>query len=303
MDKQVSNTTRTQLSSVTSELIAGYWRLQSWDMSTQALITFIEQHLALGISTVDHAWIYQSEAIFGRALKQAPALRAKLQIISKCGIKPPGKSPLHALRTPHYDSRGKTIIESCEQSLRDLNTDHLDILLLHRPDYLMPADEVAAAFNQLKDDGKVKHFGVSNFNRDQFEWLQSVVDVPLISNQIEYSPWQLNALDSGVFEQCQANNVGVMAWSCLGGGALLNGESEKSRRLISTLKEVAEAIGADSIEQVAYAWVLHHPCHIVPLLGSSKIERYASAAKALQLKLNHEQWYCIWQASVGHSVA
>ena len=303
MDKQTNNSNPTQLSSITSELIAGYWRLQSWGVSTQALIAFIEQHLALGISTVDHAWIYQSEAIFGRALKQAPELREQLQIISKCGIKPPGNSSLHAQRTPHYDSRGQTIIDSCEQSLRDLNTDHLDILLLHRPDYLMPADEVASAFNQLKDEGKVKHFGVSNFNRNQFEWLQSVVDVPLITNQIEYSPWQLNALDSGVFEQCQAANVSVMAWSCLGGGELLNGESEKSIRLITTLKEVAEEIGADGIEQVVYAWVLHHPCNIIPLLGSSKIERYASATKALQLQLSHEQWYSIWQASVGHSVA
>ena len=299
IDKQSIATNGPEL----SPLIAGYWRLQNWRFSDEELIGFIEQHLALGISTVDHAWIYQSEALFGRALKQVPALRPQLQIISKCGIKPPGDSSLHARRTPHYDSRGKTIIDSCEQSLSELNTDHLDILLLHRPDYLMPAYEVAAAFDQLKRDGKVKHFGVSNFSRDQFEWLQSIVDVPLITNQIEYSPWQLNALDSGVFEQCQRHNIGIMAWSCLGGGELLSGASDKSQRLLTALAEVAEAIDADSIDQVVYAWVLHHPCHIYPLLGSSKIARYASATKALQLHLNHEQWYSIWQASVGHGVA
>lgn len=307
MEKQTATTNGPEQppksSPLISPFIAGYWRLQSWGFSNEELIRFIEEHVALGISTVDHAWVYQSEALFGRALKQVPALRSQLQIISKCGIKPPGNTALHARHTPHHDSRGKTIIDSCEQSLRDLNTDHVDILLLHRPDYLMPADEVAAAFNQLKRDGKVKHFGVSNFSRDQFEWLQSVVEVPLITNQIEYSPWQLNALDSGVFEQCQRHNIGVMAWSCLGGGELLSGTTEKSQRLLATLKEVAEAIGADSIDQVVYAWVLHHPCNIYPLLGSSKIERYASATKALQLQLNHEQWYSIWQASVGHSVA
>lgn len=286
-----------------SPLIAGYWRLRSWNFSTEELIRFIEQHLALGITTVDHAWIYQSEQLFGRALKQVSELRQQLQIISKCGIKPPGKSSLHARDTPHYDSRGKTIIDSCEQSLSDLNTDHLDILLLHRPDYLMPADEIAAAFDQLKRDGKVKHFGVSNFSRDQFEWLQSVVDVPLVTNQIEYSPWQLNALDSGVFEQCQQHNISVMAWSCLGGGELFNGSNEKSQRLLIALNEVAEAIGAESIDQVVYAWILRHPCSIYPLLGSGKISRYANATKALQLQLSHEQWYRILQASVGHSVA
>ena len=286
-----------------SPLIAGYWRLPQWGFSNQQLIRFIEQHVSLGISTVDHAWIYQSEALFGRALKQVPELRRQLQIISKCGIKPPGNSSLHAQHTAHYDSRGETIIASCEQSLRDLHTDHLDILLLHRPDYLMPAEEVATAFNQLKADGKVKHFGVSNFNPGQFEYLQSVVDVPLITNQIEFSPWQLKALESGIFEQCQMNKIGVMAWSCLGGGQRFTQDTEQSRRLLAALTAVAETIDADSLEQVVYAWVLNHPCTIFPLLGSSKIERYKSATKALQLRMNHEQWYSIWQASKGHGVA
>jgi predicted oxidoreductase len=286
-----------------SPMIAGYWRLQQWGFSTQQLLSFIEQHIALGISTVDHAWVYQSEAIFGRALKQAPELRRQLQIISKCGIKPPGNSRLHARNTAHYDSRGSTIIESCEQSLRDLNTDHLDMLLLHRPDYLMPVDEVASAFNRLKETGKVKHFGVSNFSVAQFELLRAAVDVPLVTNQIEFSPYQLSALESGVLEQSQIQQFSVMAWSCLGGGDLLKGETERSQRLLLALTDVMRAVGADSIDQVVYAWVLAHPAKILPLLGSSNIERYRSAVKALHITIEHEQWYSIWQAAVGHSVA
>lgn len=286
-----------------SPFIAGYWRLPHWGFSNEQLIRFIEEHLALGISSVDHAWIYQSEALFGRALKQVPALRSQLQIISKCGIKPPGNSALHARHSTHYDSSGKTIIASCEQSLRDLNTDHLDILLLHRPDYLMPAEEIAAAFDQLKREGKVHHFGVSNFSRDQFSYLQSMIEVPLVTNQIEFSPWQLQALESGIFEQCMGNKIGIMAWSCLAGGKLFDGTSEKSRRLLAALAEVGDAIGTGSIDQVVYAWVFRHPCKIFPLLGSSKIERYESAIKALDLRLDHEQWYRIWEASVGHGVA
>lgn len=286
-----------------SPLIAGYWRLRHWGFSNEQLIAFIEQHLALGISTVDHAWVYQSEAIFGRALKQAPALREQLQIISKCGIKPPGDSPLHAQNTAYYDSCGDTIIDSCEQSLRNLNTDHIDILLLHRPDYLMPVDEVAEAFTRLKTSGKVKHFGVSNFNCAQFERLQQSIDTPLVTNQIEFSPSQLGALESGVLEQAQLHKIRPMAWSCLGGGDLFNGSSEQAVRLRSALEEIATELGADGIDQVVYAWVLKHPANIVPLLGSSNINRYRSAVKALSLSMTHEQWYCIWQASVGHGVA
>lgn len=286
-----------------SPLIAGYWRLRHWGFSNEQLIAFIEQHIALGINTVDHAWVYQSEAIFGRALKQAPELRKQLQIISKCGIKPPGDSPLHAQKTAYYDSSKKTIIDSCEQSLRDLNTDHIDILLLHRPDYLMPVHEIAEAFTQLKSSGKVKHFGVSNFNCAQFDLLQKTIDEPLVTNQIEFSPSQLSALESGVLEQAQVNAIRPMAWSCLGGGDLFKGSSEQAIHLRTALTDVADDLGANGIDQVVYAWILAHPANIIPLLGSSNIERYQSAVKALSLYMTHEQWYSIWQASVGHGVA
>jgi len=285
-----------------SPLIAGYWRLRQWDFNTEDLIRFIEQHLELGISSVDHAWVYQSEKIFGQALKQAPELRRQLQIISKCGIKPPGDSPLHARHYAHYSSQKTTIIASCEQSLRDLETDQLDIMLLHRPDYLMAVDEVAEAFALLHAAGKVKYFGLSNFNCAQFELLQSRLDYPLVCNQIEFSPWQLDALESGILEQSQLNKTSIMAWSCLGGGELLAGKSEKSQRLITALTEVQTDIGATDINQIVYAWILKHPCQILPLLGSHKIRRYQSACAALNLSMSHEQWYSIWQASVGHGV-
>jgi len=286
-----------------SRLIAGYWRLAHWNFNTEDLIRFIEQHIELGISSVDHAWVYQSEIIFGKALKQTPELRQQLQIISKCGIKPPGNSSLHARHYAHYSSQKTTIIESCEQSLRDLETDQLDVMLLHRPDYLMSIDEVAEAFTLLQTSGKVKYFGLSNFNRAQFELLQARLDTPLVCNQIEFSPWQLDALESGLLEYSQLHKISIMAWSCLGGGELLTGKNEKSQRLIAALTEVQKDIEATSIDQIAYAWILKHPSQILPLLGSHQIERYQSACGALNLNMSHEQWYSIWQASVGHGVA
>jgi predicted oxidoreductase len=291
-----------------SKFIAGYWRLHSWCFTTQQLVAFVEQHMELGINSVDHAWIYQSEKIFGKAIKLSPSLRNQLHIISKCGIKPGNRNLaksepfLYARETSHYSSNAKTIITSCEQSLTDLNTDYIDLLLLHRPDYLMPIDEIANAFDKLKSSGKVKHFGVSNFSRDQFKLLQSGLNIPLVTNQIEFSPMQTSALDSGVLEQSQINNIGIMAWSCLAGGDLFRSDSEQAKRVRSTLQLIAEEIGADNIEQVVYAWLLKHPCKIYPMIGSSKIERYKNAVKSLQLNLDHEHWYQILEASRGCSV-
>jgi len=298
------NTHRSQEKSTVelSTLIAGFWRLASWKQSPQETLRFIERCVELGITTMDHAMVYRSEAPFGNALALKPELRDKIEIVTKFGIRPSGFGNLGARKVNHYDSSSAALVESVENSLQDLGTDHLDALLIHRPDYLMDCDEIANAFSTLKSEGKVKAFGVSNFTIHQFDALQHAVSFPLITNQVEFSPYEKENLDSGVFEQCARYAIRPMLWSCLGGGSILNPTDDKGQRILAALKEVAANIGAETIEQVVYAWILALPCNPHPLLGTSRIERVEQAAAALHLSMNREQWYQIWEASHGTPV-
>ncbi|WP_160063789.1 aldo/keto reductase [Psychromonas sp. L1A2] len=282
-----------------SKLIQGYWRLNDWRMSPQARLTFLKQHLELGISTVDNAAIYgNSEMLFGEALKLDPSMRDKIEIISKFGINGIASSP-NEKRVSHYDSSKAAIITSTENSLRRLGVEKLDALLVHRPDFLMNADQVAAAFYELKRSGKVDHFGVSNFTPSQFSLLQSRLDKPLITNQVEINQINTHNIENGVLDQLQEYRVRPMAWSCLAGGAIFNEQSPQISRLCSCLKEVAKETGATSITQVIFAWVLKHPSKPVALIGSGKITRVHNVVAALTLKMTTEQWYRIWVASKG----
>lgn len=285
-----------------SSLVAGLWRLKHWGMSPQSLLAFIEQCVELGVTTMDHAMVYRSEVPFGQALALKPELRQQLQVVTKCGIRPKGFGPLGATDTNHYDSSHQAIIASTEASLRDLRTDYIDTLLIHRPDFLMDVHEVAEAFAQLKAQGKVRYFGVSNFSVHQFELLQGVWTDGLVTNQVEFSPYNMQALNAGVFEQCAAYGVRPMLWSCLAGGNLLAPSDSKGERLLTALSHVAEQVGADNVEQVVYAWVMALPCQPIPLLGTSKIERVKNAVEGLRIALDREQWYAIWEASNGASV-
>lgn len=298
----LSSTPLCQFGPSVSPLIAGFWRLRHWGMSQQQILTYVESCIDMGVTTMDHAMVYRSQKPFGEALALQPALRQKMQIITKCGIRPMGFGELGAQSTNHYDSSREAIINSAEASLRELQTDYVDILLLHRPDFLMDVYEVAEAFAQLKAQGKVRYFGVSNFSVHQFQALQNVWPDGLVSNQVEFSPYQMQALQSGVFEQCTAVGARPMLWSCLGAGKLLQPEDDKGERVLSALQQVVEEVGADNVEQVVYAWVQALPCQPLPLLGTSKIERVANAVKGADITLSREQWYAIWQASNGAAV-
>lgn len=298
----IESTPISQFGPHVSPLIAGLWRLRHWGLSPQTLLRFVEQCVELGVTTMDHAMVYRSQAPFGEALALKPALREQMQIITKCGIRPHGFGPLGAEKVNHYDSSHAAIIASTEGSLRDLQTDYIDILLIHRPDFLMDVYEVAEAFAQLKAQGKVRYFGVSNFSVHQFEALQTVWTDGLVTNQVEFSPYHMRALDSGVFEQCAAYGARPLLWSCLAGGALLTPDDAKGTRLLKALHQVAEEVGADNVEQVVYAWVSALPSRPLPLLGTSKIERIESAVKGASIALTREQWYAIWEASNGAAV-
>ncbi|ARZ00936.1 putative aldo/keto reductase [Yersinia ruckeri] len=283
-----------------SRMICGYWRLMEWNMTPTQLQGFIQQHLDMGITTADHADIYggyQCEQAFGQAMRLQPSLRQKMEIVSKCGIATTAKAE-HVLG--HYNTGRDHIVHSTEQSLINLHTDYLDLLLIHRPDPLMEADEVAEAFIQLHQSGKVKHFGVSNFTPAQFSLLQSRLPFLLVTNQVEISPLHQPAILDGTLDMCQQQRIKPMAWSCLGGGRLFN--DPEFQPLRDELQIIAEEIGADNIEQVVYAWVMRLPSSPLPIMGSGKIERVASAWKSVSLTLNRQQWFRIRRAALGYDV-
>jgi predicted oxidoreductase len=284
-----------------SPIVAGAWRMNSWGWTPQQRLAWIEACVDLGVTSFDHADIYGGytvEAMFGEALALRPGLRERLQLVGKCGIKLVSpQRPSHRFHC--YDTSKAHIVGSVERSLQSLRTDRLDLLLIHRPDALLDAAEVAEAFAQLQRDGKVLHFGVSNFTPSQFELLDAVV--PLATNQIELHPLHRAPLHDGTLDQAQRLKRRPMIWSPLAGGRLFSGEDEASRRVQAALRTIAERLDSTPAS-VAYAWLLRHPSRPVPVSGSSRIEALREAVQALALRLDTETWYEIWQAGEGHEV-
>ena len=292
---------KTGIRPLLSETVAGLWRLNEWRLDTPGLLHWIEQALDLGISSFDHADIYGGytvEAAFGAALATAPALRHRLQIVTKCGIKlvHPNR-PAHGLKS--YDSSRAHVLASVDASLQALHTDRIDLLLMHRPDLLMDPDELADTFRHLLAAGKVLRFGVSNHTPGQVALLRK--RVPLVTHQIEFSPLQMRALADGTLEQCLDLGLRPMVWSPLGGGRLFNGGDEQARRVWGALGEIAARHGV-SVPTVAYAWIRRHPSQPVAVTGTGRIEALREAVAAQSLVLNAEDWYRVWQASIGHEV-
>lgn len=283
-----------------SRFIMGYWRLMEWGLNPAQRRDLLHYHLDLGITTVDHADIYggyQCEAAFGEGLKLAPELRQRLEIVSKCGIALTA-DPAHQLN--HYITSREHIIASAERSLQRLGTDYLDLLLIHRPDPLMDADEVAEAFIALRQAGKIRHAGVSNFTPSQFALLQSRLPFPLVTNQVEISPLHQEPTLDGTLDQLQQLRSRPMAWSCLGGGRLLTDHA--CHHLREELERVRQEVGAQTLEQVVYAWVMRLPSQPLPIIGSGRRERIASALQADGLRLNRQQWFRIRKAALGYDV-
>jgi predicted oxidoreductase len=284
-----------------SPIIAGCWRMASWQQTAQQRLAWIEACLELGITSIDHADLYggyEVQPLFGQALMLKPSLRQKMQLISKAGICT--LNPKFPQRTvKHYDSSGAHLIASAEQSLRDLQTDHLDVLLIHRPDPLSDWDEIARAFEQLRSSGKVLAFGVSNFSVAQFAALHS--RIPLITNQIELSALQTHALHDGTLSQAQELQARPMIWSPLAGGKLFKPDTEQASRVHTALQTLAQELRV-SIATAAYAWVLRHPSRPLLITGTQRPEGLAEAVRATDITLTREQWTQIWQASLGRPV-
>lgn len=287
-----------------SRLVLGAWRLVDAGLDANAVRNLVSAAADIGLTTVDHADIYgdyQVESLFGQALRDAPDLKRRLQIVTKCDIKlVSGRRPEHLLK--HYDTSRAHIVASVDASLQALGVERIDLLLLHRPDPLMDADETAGALDELIAAGKVAHVGVSNFGHAQFELLASRLRAPLVTNQIELSLLHPAPFVDGTLDDCQRRCIAPMAWSPLSGGRLFRHNDPVASRVRGALESVRAQIGAGSIGQVAYAWLLAHPARIVPVTGTTRIERLRDAAEAVRHKLDRQQWFALWEAANGQPV-
>jgi predicted oxidoreductase len=223
-----------------------------------------------------------------------------MELVTKCGIMlvNPARP---ANRIKHYDYSRQHILASVEQSLRQLSTDYLDVLLLHRPSPLLDPSEVAEALQTLRAQGKVRHLGVSNFTPAQFDLLSSWLPFPLVTNQVELHPLRPEPFLDGTLDQCLRQRISPMAWSPLAGGRLLSGEGPaetRVREVLSHLGQKHEALP----EQILYAWLLRHPARIIPVLGTNHTGRITSAVRALSLNLDTQDWFAVWSAAMGAEV-
>ena len=220
--------------------------------------------------------------------------------MTKCGIALVGSErPAH--RVKHYDSSGAHIRHSLEASLRLLGTDHVDLLLLHRPDPLMDADETAGALEQLVQAGKTRAVGVSNHTPAQIDLLQARLSIPLVTNQVELSLMQPAALFDGMLDHAQLRRMAPMAWSPLGGGSLFARSTPQAQRVGPALDRVARELDVDA-GSVALAWLLRLPSRPIPVLGTSRIGRLRDLARADRLELDRQTWFELLEASTGHEV-
>ena len=287
-----------------SRIVHGHMRLAQWNLSNQQLVAFTEQVIGTGINALDHADIYgdyRCEKLFGDALRLKPGLREEILIITKCGIQLiSDRFPTRKLK--HYEYSYEHIVSSVERSLKNFNTDYIDLLLLHRPAPLFDPEKVARAFSYLKEAGKVLHFGVSNFTPGQVEMLGSYTSEKLVTNQVELSPYCLEQFENGNIDYCLKKRIKPMAWSPLARGKLGNQADGKGERIIRALEEVAAGLQVGPIEKIIYSWILNHPVSAIPIVGSGKLDRVKQAVESLDIVMSTEQWYKIYTASTGKEV-
>jgi predicted oxidoreductase len=262
--------------------VAGAWR---WNTVSAAVVEKLFQaSLEAGITSFDHADIYGdygNEKTFGDVIRKNPEIRSNIQLITKCGIQLiSGQRPGTWIK--HYDTSKEHILASVDNSLKMLGTDYIDVLLIHRPDPLLDPEEVSEAFGLLKQNGKVLHFGVSNFTSAQFEMLQSYLPFPLVTNQVEVSLSKLDCLFDGTFDTLLRYKTCPMGWSPLGGGKLMAGSSD--------LWSKKNKYGATET-QMSLAWLLKHPAGIFPVIGTTQPERIIESAKAYSIQLERQDWF------------
>lgn len=284
-----------------SRIIQGCMTWGKWgkQLSTNKMIDVMNHCLDQGITTFDHADIYgdySTEEDFGNAFAKANVARESIQLISKCGIQYMGEARPE-LTVKHYQYDADYIMWSAERSLRLLQTEYLDLFLLHRPSPLMEAAEVAKAFEQLRSQGKVRTFGVSNFTSSQIDLIKSAAEVS--ANQVEFSLTQHSAMHNGSLDHMKINNVTAMSWSPL--GSVFREDTAQTQRIKKALVPLCEKYNATQ-DQLLLAWILKHPSGVHPVIGTTSPNRISNAVKAVTIELEREDWFTLLVASQGHKV-
>ena len=283
-----------------SRLVYGMWRLgDDENTSVSHIQNKISACLDQGITTMDQADIYggyEAEEIMGNAL--TPELRNQIEIVTKCDIVAPAGRYANA-KVKHYDTSRAHIEASVEHSLRLMKIDHIDLLLIHRPDPLMDACETGAALDDLVQSGKVRAVGVSNFRPWDWQLLQASMKTPLVTNQIEISLLHHEPFTNGDIAFHQMNGQPPMAWSPLGGGAVFEAENADLR---AALKAIGDAHGVDEAA-VAIAWLLAHPVRILPVLGTNNLDRIKRIGDAAKVQIDRETWFDLYTHALGREVA
>ena len=282
-----------------SPIIAGTMNWGIWDknLNTTEMVHLMNICIENKITTFDHADIYggyTTESQFGKAFVKSKISRDKFQLISKCGIElTNGRNN----KIKHYNYSKEYIIWSVENSLKNLQTDYLDVLLLHRPSPLMVAGEIAEAVDKLKLEGKIIDFGLSNFTASQTELIRQKTEISY--NQIQFSATHFEAMLDGSLDYMQIHTIQPMSWNPL--GTVFREDIEQTRRLKKLLVQLVEkyAVGSDTI---LLAWVLQHPSKVIPLAGTVNIARIQQLMKAVELPLDKEDWFAIWTESMGNEV-
>ena len=283
-----------------SRIVYGMWRLAEADDTSPAHVQAkIEACLEQGITTMDQADIYggyEAEEVLGNALKAAPVLKDKIEIVTKCDIVAPAGRYSDA-SGKYYDTSRAHITASVDHSLRLMNIDKIDTLLIHRPDPMMDHHETGAALDDMVASGKVRSVGVSNFKLHDWTLLQSAMKTPLITNQIELSLTAHQGFTNGDVAYLQERNVPIMAWSPLGGGELMTGSGD----IQTAMTKVATANGVDN-SAVAVAWLLAHPANIMPVMGTNNLDRIKLLSDALKVNMDRETWFELYTAALGQEV-
>ena len=289
-----------------SRIVFGTWRILD-DPETRTPAGLLERlHACVeaGITTVDTAEIYgvyRVEEALGEAFAKDPSLRMRMELVSKCGIYIPCEYHPDR-RTAFYNATAQRIVKSAEKSLRFLGTDYLDLLLVHRPDWLTSVDETAEGLNQLLRQGKIRAAGVSNYSVSQFEALNARMAQPLVTNQVEFSLLHMNPMYDGVFDHAQQHRYRPMAWSPLAQGRLLDVSHEAGRRVQEVCSGLSAKYGNATVDQLAYAWIMAHPAGALPVIGTHRLQRIRGAAATADITLEREDWYALWTAAEGHPI-
>ena len=283
-----------------SHIIAGTMNWGIWDknLSTTEMANLIHVCLENKITTFDHADIYggyTTEAEFGKAFTQSKIDRQKIQLISKCGIQHVTENRENKVK--HYDYSKEYIVWSVENSLKNLETDYLDALLLHRPSPLMQPDEIAEAVEKLKSEGKILDFGLSNFTPSQTELIRSKTEVGY--NQIQFSATNFEAMLDGSLDYMQLHGITPMAWNPL--GIIFREDTSQTRRLKKILAVLVDKYHVGS-DMILLAWIMQHPANILPVAGTVNVARIQYMTKAKELVLDKEDWFAIWTESMGNYV-